>query len=402
MFSSLVNTIFKSKDNNNNNETKMCDYNLNTYFNFEKIDDLDYLNEKHLKLVCYKDYKIIKYNKEYLNEENVEELGLFRSVVFKNNKLIGFSPPKSLKNVEEKEGLVFEEYVEGTMINLVYDGEEWIITTRSNIGGNNNFYKGSKSFRYMFLEAMNSYDELSFDKLNKEHSYSFVLQHPHNSFVLQLTEPKLYLTSVYKCNEDYTVNIINKEDEEISSIVSKPTVYNVSSLEEAISKYACDSTIHFIQGVIIYDGIRRYKLRNPNYEVVRKLRGNQPKIQYQYYVLRQSNKVNEFLKHYPTYSKEFSELRNGVHEFTRELHKNYMDCFIFKNDKLKNYDGKYKQHMYRLHKKFIEELVKEGLKVTKNVVIEYVNNLEPAELMFSINYDYHIHSSSSESSSVSE
>ena len=50
-------------------------------------------------------------------------------------------------------------------------------------------------------------------------------------------------------------------------------------------------------GVIVYhkSGVRT-KFRNPNYEFVRQLRGNEPKKQYRYLVLRQQEKVMEYLK----------------------------------------------------------------------------------------------------------
>ena len=60
------------------------------------------------------------------------------------------------------------------------------------------------------------------------------------------------------------------------------------------------NTSYHIQGVVIKtDDGARYKFRNPNYEHVRHLRGNQPKLQYQYLVLRQSGKVKEYLQYYP-------------------------------------------------------------------------------------------------------
>ena len=385
MFNSLLSSVFNKK-------TKKM-YNLGSYLDFTKVDDDEYLNSKHIKVVKYKEYKILKYVKEALNDENIESLGLFRSVVLHNNKLVSFAPPKSLKveGYEEKEENVFEEFVEGTMVNVFYNGEDWIITTRSNINGNNNFYRGSKSFRQMFLEASTYYETFTFDRMNKEYVYSFVLQHPENRMVLEVNDPKLYLVEIYKCNKNNSVECVSFEEEGyMSNVVNTVEKYEISSLEEAKNMYANEeSTIHFIQGVVVKEGLKRYKVRNPNYNNVRELRGNQSKIQYQYYLLRKQQRVSDYLRHYPEHNELFTQYRNDVHKFTTELHNNYVSCFILKEKVLKEYDGKYKQHMFKLHKDYKEELAGQGLKVDKRYVINYVNSLEPAELMYSINYEMH-------------
>ena len=42
--------------------------------------------------------------------------------------------------------------------------------------------------------------------------------------------------------------------------------------------------------------------------------------------------------------------------------------------------------MYNLHQHYLNELRVEGHYVSKQVVIRYVNGLEPAALMYSVNY----------------
>ena len=140
-----------------------------------------------------------------------------------------------------------------------------------------------------------------------------------------------------------------------------------------------------ILGCVLYKNNKRYKIRNKNYEYVRHLKGNTPKIQYQYYCLRQQNKVSDYLKYYPNDIKEFSKLRNNLHSWTSELHKNYIDCFINKNKHLKDYPYEFKPHLYALHKIYIDNIHNKKV-ITKSVVIDYVNNLPPQKLMYSINY----------------
>jgi len=133
------------------------------------------------------------------------------------------------------------------------------------------------------------------------------------------------------------------------------------------------------------DGVRS-KIRNNNYEMVRKLRGNQPKLQFNYLALKQQNKVKEFLQYYPEHSIIFNKFKLLVYEYTNQLFSNYISCFIKKEKHLKEYDFEYKTHMYNLHELFKNQLKPNNNKVDKKFVIDYVNALHPAQQMFVINY----------------
>tara|TARA_B100001175_G_scaffold121429_1_gene103366 strand:- start:105 stop:647 length:543 start_codon:yes stop_codon:yes gene_type:complete len=134
------------------------------------------------------------------------------------------------------------------------------------------------------------------------------------------------------------------------------------------------------------DGTRT-KIRNNNYEIVRKLRGNQPKLQYNYLCLKQENKVKEFLKYYPEHNVIFNKFKQLTYNYTNELFINYISCFIRKEKPLKEYEFQYKNHMYKLHEKFKNELKPYGKTIDKKIVIDYVNSLHPAQQMFIINYN---------------
>jgi hypothetical protein len=133
------------------------------------------------------------------------------------------------------------------------------------------------------------------------------------------------------------------------------------------------------------DGTRS-KLRNNNYEIVRKLRGNQPKLQYNYLYLKQENKIKEFLRYYPEHSFIFNKFKSKTFQYTNELFMNYVSCFIRKEKPLKEYEFQFKTHMYKLHEKFKSELKPNNKTIDKKFVIDYFNQLHPAQQMFVINY----------------
>jgi hypothetical protein len=149
------------------------------------------------------------------------------------------------------------------------------------------------------------------------------------------------------------------------------------------------NTSYNILGFILYNKEtgERCKIRNPVYEEVRKLRGNQPKLQYQYLSLRKEGKVSSFLKYYPENKKDFTMFREQLHNFTKYLYKNYVSCYIEKTKPLINYPEQFRTHMYHIHQIYLTTLKEKKQHVTNTVVINYVNNLHPNLLMYCLNYN---------------
>ena len=58
-----------------------------------------------------------------------------------------------------------------------------------------------------------------------------------------------------------------------------------------------------------------------------------------------------------------------------------------KKIKLKDYPYEYRLNMYELHNKYINILKPKKQTITKNYVIDYINSLPPAKLMYAINYE---------------
>ena len=345
---------------------------------------------------------ILKYNKKCINESNEKELGLYRSVVCGfvggDVQVLSFAPPKSLNKNKFMENNKLADciqlnFAEGTMVNVFWDktADEWNIHTKSCIGARC-CWNSDKTFRFLFLDAMND-EGMEFEDLNKDYCYSFVLQHPENKIVVPLTKKKLILTNVYEINNENDVVTITNRDDMVRNF-SGNNVYqdNIESFEfwdELLEHYASDNMEYTQQGIVVLNNEgHRMKIRNRNYERVKHLKGNNPKLQFHYYYLRQKAMVAEFLKYYPEYRALFSQFRNDMHSFTSQLHVNYIHCFIQKEKKLSEYPYQFKPHMYALQEKYINELFPEKKYVNKQVVIDYVNSLPPQRLMYAVNYIY--------------
>tara|TARA_Y100000768_G_C23942545_1_gene665857 strand:- start:131 stop:1321 length:1191 start_codon:yes stop_codon:yes gene_type:complete len=375
--------------NNANIGINLHECNNDNLLNF-KVKDYNYNNEL---------YKFVKYDKSKLNNDNINTYGLCRSIVFKNDKIVCVSPPKSYSydlfvSLYDNKECAAEEYVEGTMINLFYDSnkEEWEISTKSTIGGKVAYFNNEKhlNFREMFLETCNDCN-FEFDILDKNLTYTFVLQHPNNRIVIPFIEKRLYLVACYKINNDnltydaidtnsvkYLFNDIN---------IHYPKQYKFNSYSELIDinnnldMYSC-------VGIMIHhpSSGSRSKLRNTKYEHIRKLRGNQPKLQYRYLELRISNNISEYLCYYPEHTNYFKSYEQEIIVYMSMLYDYYVSCYIYKQNVLKNYPYEYKQNMYILHEKYKTILKNKQQKITKKYVIDYVNSLHPSQLMFVINY----------------
>jgi len=341
-------------------------------------------------------YNIIRYNKERLTSDAYDTVGLFRSVIRKNGKIVCFSPPKSMNHVSFKEN-----------VDLSY-AEEWELATRSSVGGHVSFFvdqeNGSrKTFRQMFVEAVacnedqNTEDKdffTSVDMLPHDMCFSFILQHPENRIVTPFDRPNLYLVKAYKLSSDDVVKEVSLES--VSSYLPKwvkyPTkvLYSNTEINNMLDRGYV--TLPYTQvGVVLYGihkdtgNVVRAKLRNTTYEHVRELRGNQPKLQYRYLMLRQEHKVTEYLRYYPEHKNLFQGYRNRIHTFTYTLYKQYVSCYIYRNKPLKLYSPQYRTHMYKLHELFCMDKTK-VIDLTR--VVDYVNKVHPTLLMHSLNYKY--------------
>ena len=337
-------------------------------------------------------YDILKYDKSLLSYDLIKTIGKFRSVIFSDDKLIGFSPPKAINSsifMEKyyESECIAEEFIEGTMINVFYDDEinKWEIASKSSVGGNVTFFKDQPTFCELF-EDICSENNIDLNNFNKEYCYSFVIQHPKNRFVIPIIEKKLYLIACYKIDkENYKIIEVPKYNLNMENILL-PQVSYFTSYTELSNIFASMNTDPNIMGVVIYhkDGART-KLRNPNYEYIKQLRGNNIKLQYQYLCLRKIDKVKEYLYYFPENRKRLRVFRKQIHKFTENLHSNYIKCYIKKEKLLKEFPLQFRIHMYNLHQKYLE-MREYGGYINKMSVIDYINNLDSARLMYSLNY----------------
>ena len=391
----------------------MSSYNLSNIPGFNHLIKSGEMNPDYDKYYSFNQYStkanekysIIRYKKELLSCDLISTYGLLRSVVLSGTRIVSFAPPKTISgdnfilNYPTKtDKIVALDFIEGTMINVFFDPIYgcWQISTRNTVGAEVSFYKSStQTFNQMFMEAC-LINNINIQTLNPRYCYSFVLQHPENRIVVSFKKPQLFLVAVYEIiQKEDSVIVIEENLNEVKSGglwhitgIRFPETYEFTSYTELIEKFASPNTPYDILGIVVKNTEtgERTKFRNPIYEEVRQLRGNQPKLQYQYLCLRHSGKLPEFLKYYPESKADMSKFRDQVHMFTNTLHKNYFSCYVKKEKPLREYPDQYRTHMFKIHEYFTSQLRPQNLVVTNTVVINYVNKLHPSLLMYCLNH----------------
>ena len=358
---------------------------------------------------------LIKYNKHSLTQDNVSTLGLFRSVITDGQRILSFAPPKSQNyndfivhnNVQDCH---ISEFIDGTMINVFYNtanlnkngksSPKWEIATRSNIGANCRFNLNSKkTFKDMFYDAITTSghsDVEFFSNLNKDFCYSFVLQHPDNRIVHEVKTPQIYLTNVFECNGNNVSPICASDIKKLqmSELVKYPK--NIDEMFSKIDNWdyinlVCsgEQTSFNLQGFVITntDNVRT-KIRNIEYEKIKRIRGNSPKLQYQFLELYKQNKIKQYLSYFPEHKELFDNYRKDFYKWTETLYNLYIDCFIEKTSYLRNCAYEFKPILYFLQKHYLLELRPNGKKVNFTYLKQYVKGIPTEKIMFSMNYNH--------------
>ena len=342
-----------------------------------------------------------------------------------------------------------EEYVEGVMFNLFYYEGAWRVATKSCVGEVSYDHMGelmSDKGAVVDEETSLAEGEASTDAgagagagavfqrlpvqevlrrricdslslltnglktVPTQYCYSFVLQHPKNQIVNMITEPKIFLIAVYELSVvDGTTNAV-RLDRDIFSTSFSGAVFHMPSSLTCVADSTDDTTATFtphtvadycrmygsqetigatLPGVVFRDGDTGvcYKQRNPKYESVKKRKGMEQKLLSQFLYLRKDRNIDEYLKHHPQHNMVFNDFRERLHEYTLRLYVAYIDHYVKKDSKpLKDYPRELKTHMYKIHYNvFLATMKEAGAFVTKHTVINYVNNLAPAQQLACLN-----------------
>ena len=318
--------------------------------------------------LVYKDFPnlnmyLLKYNRKSADLTDPDTLRC-RGLVFDRNthEIVGTCPEKSLALGDipvDNSSLIFEEFYDGTNINVFFFNDSWHISTRSSVGAGTSF-NTEKTFRDMFFESINF--ELS--SLDKNIMYSFVLLHSDNRIVCPVSVNRVILIEARERSTDGT--IINLTLSQVrkhlidtrgftEDSIHIPTTFTFENIEKAkthVKSLGIES-----QGLVLKllnDNIRG-KIRGETYSHARLIKGNTSNLFERYLHVRKNRQIKIYLRYFPEANEKFREFNRNINTLVNDLHYSYIQCFIRKE--LIHSDAKYvfRPLLYELHKFHLTE-----------------------------------------------
>jgi len=397
------------------------------------IHHKSYKTDKH-------EYNILTYDKNMICNDDFES-AKYRSVVFSQERLVSFAPPKSIpkdqfikkysdNGVQIPNTIHITETIEGTMINLFYDfpNQTWELATKNAVGGRYWYFRNNgppRTFRDMFMDAIGEEDYADLNQtklvanLPTDCCYSFVLQHPENHFVHEVDQARLFLVAVYQIQGDvarylslpYVSNLTVIRELLDENIMYLPTTiqYFAQMHYKTFDQILCDggfakspktyaeleqhlntsaSYAHMMGLTLINTETgERTKLENQQYNYKKQLRGNHPNLQYQYLCLWRIQQIPEFLKHFPVYRESFDRFEAQLDQFVNNIQTTYYMYYIRKQQ-----DVEFSRHIMYFVRRIHHELFIASLNTPNRVIITrpvvrdwLMRSFEPGALLYHMN-----------------
>jgi len=326
------------------------------------------------KKLIYKDFPnlnlyLLKYDKRKADLENAD-VRRCRGLVFDrtSHKIVGACPEKSdLIGDTDTRQLTYEEFYDGTNINVFFHNDNWHISTRSSIGAGTSFIS-EKTFREMFFEAL----DFDLNKLEKSFCYSFVLLHPENRIVCPVHNAQIILVEAHKIVDD-EIHLLDleltqkylREEREVNVII--PTRHMFDSFQDA-RKYT-ESLGFESQGLILKNVSNnvRAKIRGQEYCHARLIKGNTNNMLERYLNLRKEKQLKLYLKYFPEFTEQFKTFNRTINDTVNKLHFAYIQCFIKKEVTHSDSKFVFKPLLFALHKMHMEQKII----ITREVVYEF-------------------------------
>ena len=184
----------------------------------------------------------------------------------RTNRLVCIPPPKAIPYTQQTfdDSYTVENLVDGTMINMFYVDDEWIMSTRSEIGCKNK-WKSNRSFKDMFYECCPDFDQ---ENLNPQYCYSFVMCHYQNRNISTVYQNCLCLVEAYDRDTLMRVDIQSMDLPNVLRITEFqyekdiPLSYHIDSINEQWLDYNW-------KGLTIKCGNQRYNYINPSFQNVK-------------------------------------------------------------------------------------------------------------------------------------
>jgi len=354
----------------------------------ELVETGNYINEFKKEKVIFRKYpdkKLMIVKRKYGLDYSVDKpwLNYCRGLIidYEHNKVV-FIPPIKSKEILTKESFVERvdetyELADGTMINLFYFNGSWLTSTRSNIGCTNKWTQDI-DFQQMFQECSQN---LKYDTLNQEYTYSFVMRHKKNRITSIIDTNELVLVEI-RVSYIYISGIVDcylcKLDNDLDELPTNEGYRLLRKVEVTSNR----ETTVLQKGLTGYYEGQRYKWLTTEHKFIEMIKPNTNNPCLNYLVLRNSGHLTNYLKLFPEYRFHYDEYRKKVHSITQLLHQYYIAVFVKKEVDKKDIPFALKPLIYELHGLYLKDKQAISWQIVKN----YIYELEPKRLQFVFNH----------------
>ena len=282
-------------------------------------------------------YILIKYNQIFsdLSNEMVKEArgfilkkegNKYKFVCVPFTKFFSYGDPNAKKDLQKlyhrKQWLV-EEKIDGSMIKLWYDNDEWHVSTSGTINAANAEiqFKTEQISTFKDLFDIASKDKIDYDKLDKQYTYMFELVGIENKVIVPYNTEDIYYLGR---RNNYTLNEISYFDDDCIGVEKckrpKCKIVNVNdNPKKMMSKLYEDTNLlnksneHF-EGYVISDlSLKtRIKMKSNYYMDLFSKKGNGVFTPRKILLMILDQKDDDILSFFPEYRQQFDNIRKKL------------------------------------------------------------------------------------------
>lgn len=333
-------------------------------------------------------YAIVRYTKG-VSDFTKPHVPLFRSVVWDKeaNQSACVAPPKAEQGAPPSgTSVIVSDFVDGVMICgfRPVDGSEPRLATRTSIGARGTFYS-TKTFAELFESAVpagGAATEWLTRILEPGQFASFVLQHPEHKTVAQVPYPRIFVTSIGSVDSSGDVSINPFPTSEVLRTFL-PQAYPAGDADaQNLLTQIGQGRNHTWQGLVFQEAntLRRWRLRNPQYVLVRTLRGAEASPMARFVRLRARGQMKQYLSYFKEENKMMWQFEQTLRQRSQELYDAYNAMHKQKMKGMRDLPYCLRPHVYALHGKYLAGFTNGNpSSVLKSTVIDYVNALAEAD-----------------------
>lgn len=278
----------------------------------------------------------------------------------------------SLSFIKDKDWshVTVQKCYEGTLIMVFNHNDKWYVTTRRCLNAQESTWIKNNSYYEMFTEAMEG--KFTFDELNKNYCYHFVLVHHKNRNIVSYN----WLGREYKelfhilTTEKYSLNEVQSDVAKINDKVRSVQDEKFNSLDDLITELNKQNDLDKTYQRVTLEGyVLRYytgelynspfvtlKFQTGIYDTLMKLKPNNSNIYQCFLELYQKDKLNDFLPYFTRYG---NDTIKRIHFSMQNISKELLDLYHMTRNKnngemYADLPEGYKKCLYELHGLYIK------------------------------------------------